>query len=74
MAFRRGSVFCDDTTISSGSLISSGSWVASSAQSSGLNVGSAAYRCTEFSVGEDWSAGENSFSYTFPDAGPWEVR
>ena len=26
------------------------------------------YKCTDFSDGEDWSAGEKSYTYTFPDS------
>ena len=37
-------------------------------------VADTGYHCTDFSVNEDWTQGENTFNYTFPDDGPWLVR
>ncbi|XP_066271748.1 uncharacterized protein [Branchiostoma lanceolatum] len=60
---------CDQNTIDNRGLISgSGSWTSSAGNHR------ASYYCTDYSVQEDWQQGENSFSLTFPDAGPHVVR
>ena len=76
LAFRRSfsaDLYCDAHTVASKGLISSGVWQASSPGYS-YTVGNASYHCTEFSAIEDWSAGQNQFSFTFPHPGPWHVR
>lgn len=83
LAWRRssGSNFCDQNTINQGSLLGGGSWTASCTNASNPNclssitVGGANYRCTDFSTSEDWTMGENNFTYAFPPAGEiWTVR
>ena len=37
-------------------------------------MGQTDYYCTSFSAQDDWSQGENSFEYTFPSAGRYDVR
>lgn len=81
LAFQRSSHHCDQNTISQGTLLGGGSWTAqgmnaSNPQSSSLiTVGSAAYFCTDFSTIEDWTMGENNFTYTFPSTSEeWSVR
>ena len=61
IAWRRtfSSAFCDASTVSAGSLIGpSGSFTCRDGCSDSL--GSVQYQCTDFSVSEDWSAGEGS--------------
>jgi len=81
LAYRRSSHFCDQNTINQGSLLSAGSWSASCTNASNPNcassitVGSANYRCTDYSTSEDWTMGENNFTYAFPTGGEvWTVR
>ena len=82
LAFRRssGGHFCDQTTISQGTLIGQGSWAATCTDASSANcysrtVANGLYPCTDFSAIEDWSMGESSFNYTFPSADEeWSVR
>ena len=65
-------MFCDDTTISSSSLIGVGSWSCLSGCS--VNpVSTAQMYCTGYSVTEDWSLGENTFDYTFSTDGPFVI-
>ncbi|XP_062507621.1 integrin beta-like protein C [Corticium candelabrum] len=74
LAWRRsaGSFYCDDSTISSNKLIGGGNWNCASGCSG--TVSSASYYCTSYSVSEDWSQGERTFSYTFSGSGPFTVR
>ena len=81
LAYRRSSDFCDQTTINQGTLLSAGSWTAQCTNptnphcSSSVTVGSADYRCTDYSTSEDWTMGENNFTYTFSSASDiWTVR
>ena len=81
LAYRRSSVFCDQTTINRGTLLNAGSWTAQCTNptnpncSSSVTVGSADYRCTDYSTSEDWTMGENNFTHTFPSASDmWTVR
>ena len=56
---RGGDAFCDDTTISEGKLIGENGNLTCRKGCSG-NIGSTKFNCTDFSVDEDWSAGEGS--------------
>lgn len=55
---------------------SGGTWSASHDRGyyGSRTVADTGYHCTDFSVSEDWTQGENTFNYTFPDDGPWLVR
>ncbi|XP_078375949.1 uncharacterized protein LOC144659409 isoform X1 [Oculina patagonica] len=71
LAFRRSSVYCEQSTIDQGSLIGGGSWTASctdasNPQCASTTIASTAFHCTDYSTTEDWSMGENNFTYTFP--------
>ena len=81
LGFRRSSsgYFCDENTISNGSLIGSGeSWNAQCNPSGACpsrTIGDTRYLCTDFSSVEDWSIGENNFTYSFPSShDQWLVR
>ncbi|XP_067017043.1 CUB and sushi domain-containing protein 3-like isoform X1 [Acropora muricata] len=71
MAFRRSfssSYNCDQSIINSGALRGSGgSWRArcSSGYCSSRTIANTGFQCTDFSVDEDWTMGENNFTYTF---------
>ena len=59
------------------SIVGSGdSWTASHDKGyySSMTVADTGYHCTDFSIQEDWTQGENSFKYSFPDEGPWLIR
>eukprot|EP00118_Oscarella_pearsei_P021145 m.235962 g.235962 ORF g.235962 m.235962 type:complete len:1784 (+) comp40130_c0_seq16:813-6164(+) len=72
IAWRRGTAFCDDDTISSNTLIGeSGAWACQSGCSG--SVGSTQFFCTGFSKTEDWTQGENTFEYTFSGSGPFVI-
>ena len=85
LGFRRSysySYNCDQSIKSSGRLLGSGdSWRAACANYSGYNsqcnsktIGDTGFRCTDFSSVEDWSLGENNFTYTLPSIhGKWAV-
>ncbi|KAJ7377449.1 hypothetical protein OS493_029352 [Desmophyllum pertusum] len=71
--------FCDSAMVAQQSIVGSGArdrWYASHDLGiySGLTLADTGYHCTDFSVNEDWSQGENTFNYTFPDEGPWLIR
>ncbi|XP_065832505.1 uncharacterized protein [Oscarella lobularis] len=72
LGWRRSSSFCNDTTISSSSLIGFGSWSCLSGCSANP-VSTAQMHCTGYSVTEDWSQGENTFNYTFSTDGPFVI-
>ena len=77
LAFRRsysGDYHCDSSTVSSQGIIGSGgSWQAE-AQGYSYNIANTGFHCTDYSVYEDWSSGENAFNYNFSSTGPWVVR
>ncbi|XP_022787102.1 uncharacterized protein LOC111327235 [Stylophora pistillata] len=84
LAFRRSlsySYYCDDDTTNRGGIIGSGdSWRAkcsdhlSAVCSQTYNLADTGFRCTDFSSDEDWSMGENNFTYTFPSSNvEWTV-
>ena len=86
LAFRRSfssSYNCDQSIISSGSLLGSGdSWRTQcvdyygyDSQCNGRNIADTGFRCTDYSSVEDWSMGENNFTYDFPSLhDKWLVR
>ena len=85
LAFRRSfsySYYCDDDTTNREGIIGSGdSWRAkcsdhlSAVCSQTYNLADTGFRCTDFSSDEDWSMGENNFTYTFPSSNvEWTVR
>ena len=84
LALRRSfnSYYCDENTINAGRIIGSGgSWKAkcsdpfSAVCSLSYYVADTRFRCTDFSRNEDWSMGENNFTYTFPSGNlEWNVR
>nr|XP_058952658.1 uncharacterized protein LOC131780054 isoform X2 [Pocillopora verrucosa] len=79
LGFRRSysySYYCDSSMVASQSIVGSGdSWRASHDKGyySSFTVASTGYHCTDFSVQEDWTQGENSFEYTFWNEGPWLI-
>ncbi|KAL9987825.1 hypothetical protein ACROYT_G002193 [Oculina patagonica] len=84
LAFRKSysnRYYCDENTVRQGSLIGYGdSWSASCSNpsnpqcSSSTHLADTGFRCTDFSNNEDWSMGENNFTYTFPSSNqPWTV-
>lgn len=85
LAFRRSfsnAYYCDENTKSQRSLIGyGGSWRATCSDSSIPQCSSTIYLsdtgffCSDFSTNEDWSMGENNFTYTFPSYNSeWIVR
>ncbi|KAJ7383305.1 hypothetical protein OS493_029271 [Desmophyllum pertusum] len=75
LAFRRsysGSYYCDEDTKSQGSLIGYGdSWNAQCHNpynqlcSNAKHIADTGFHCTDFSVNEDWSMGENNFTVSY---------
>ena len=75
LAWRRGTAFCDDDTISDGNLVGDvGSWQCTAGCSGTIDIGSSQIHCTSFSILEDWTQGERSFNFSFPDEGPFTIR
>ena len=78
MAFRRSysGYHCDQSTINQRSLVGSvgKEWsakctnVANPQCLSSTNIGDTSFYCTDYSITEDWSMGENNFTYTFPSS------
>ena len=64
-SFSLSSTFCSQSTISSGQLIGINDYLQCRDRCYG-SVGSLLFRCTDFSINEDWTIGTNSFQYTFP--------
>ena len=65
IAWRRGwaGTFCDASTVSAGTLIGPSGSFACTVGCSG-NLGSVRFQCTDFSVSEDWSAGQGTNEVT----------
>ena len=65
VSWRRGAggEFCDQSVIDSGTLIGEGNLQYLSGCSGCIS--SMFYRCTDFSIEEDWSFGEHLLTYTF---------
>ena len=57
--------YCDQSIVDTGTLIGSGDLTCQYGCSG--TISSMSYRCTDFSTVEDWSFGENRFSYVFND-------
>lgn len=84
LAFRKSysySYYCDENTISQRALIGYGdSWTSSCSDVSNplcysTYLADTGFHCTDFSDNEDWSMGENNFTYTFPSSNSvWTVR
>ncbi|XP_066022017.1 uncharacterized protein [Pocillopora verrucosa] len=83
LAFRRSfsSYQCDENTTKVGGIIGSGNyWRAKCSDPLNAvcwttNIADTGFRCTDFSRDEDWSMGENNFTYTFPSGIlEWNVR
>lgn len=72
VAWRRGTAYCDQTTIASNSLISGGNLYCQSGCSG--SVGSMAFYCNSYSTSEDWSAGENTYMYDTRGVTVFEAR
>ncbi|KAL3881472.1 hypothetical protein ACJMK2_027911 [Sinanodonta woodiana] len=66
ISWARSSVgqFCNKTTISSGTVLSSGSL--SCLKNCNGTIGVLNYLCTDFSETENWTTGRGSITYTFP--------
>ena len=66
ISWRRDSIeggSCTSTTVANGNLIGSGSLTCQYGCSG--TVSSLAYKCTDFSISENWSFGENRVLYNF---------
>lgn len=74
LGWRRTREHCDDSTISSGSLIGGGSWQCAAGCNITSAVSSASMRCTSYSELEDWSQGEQTFIHEFNSEGPFTIR
>ena len=59
--------YCDQSVVDSGILIGSGELVCQHGCSETAVISSMAYRCTDFSIEEDWTFGENQFTHTFQE-------
>lgn len=76
-AWRRSysGMYCDRDTIRKNDLIGPTSdWTCVAGCEGSPSIASTQFYCTTFSVQEDWSQGENTFTYTFPGPGPFVVR
>ena len=63
IAWRRGTAFCDASTVAAGTLIGQNGYIACTVGCSG-NLGSVRFQCTDFNVMEDWSAGQGTLEVT----------
>ena len=64
--------FCDASTVSAGTLIGPGHFLACTVGCSG-NLVSLQYQCTDFSVNEDWSAGQGRNEVTLSGVAYFEA-
>ncbi|KAL3881494.1 hypothetical protein ACJMK2_027926 [Sinanodonta woodiana] len=67
VSWTRSRSFCDQTTISSGTLISTGDEMKCFVNCNGT-MGVLFFKCTDFSVTEDWTTGRGSIVYKFPSS------
>ena len=75
LAWRRGTAFCDDNTISNGNLVGdNGVWQCADGCGGAITIGRTQIHCTSFSEVEDWTQGERSFNFSFPNEGPFTIR
>ena len=72
LAVRGPSVLCDGST-SWISGLSGGLWAADNDYRILSIEPSSEFLCRDSSIQQSWSAGGNTFAFTFPHAGPWEV-
>ena len=72
IAWRRGTAFCDTSTIASGNLIGAGGSFTCMTGCSG-SLGSTQFQCTDFNVDEDWSAGQGSNTVTLSGVSYFEA-
>ena len=63
VTWKRSNVLCDDTTINSSVLITSGGLVCQEGCSG--TVGSMSIYCTDYGTTDDWTTGGRSYNYTF---------
>ena len=54
--------YCDQTTISSQDLLASGGYLVCESGCSEI-MGNMSYYCTDFSISEDWTTGERTYTY-----------
>ena len=76
VAWRRSagsSFYCDSTTITSNRLLS-GEGSLQCRSGCGGTIGSMSYYCTSYSVTEDWSAGERTYTYNTGGVSSFEAR
>ena len=72
IAWRRGTAFCDASTVAAGTLIGQSGFFACTIGCSG-NLGSVRFQCTDFSVSEDWSAGQGTKEVTLSGVAYFEA-
>ena len=66
ISWRRSLAYCDQSTIVNDQLIGANGNVQCEQGCSGT-ISDVRYRCTDFSIEEDWSFGERVVTYTFPE-------
>ena len=72
IAWRRGWFFCNASTVSAGTLIGQAGSFACTVGCSG-DLGSVQFQCTDFSVDEDWSAGQGTNEVTLSGVANFEA-
>ena len=72
IAWRRGTAFCDASTIASGNLIGQSGTISCRTGCSG-SLGSTQFQCTDFNINEDWSAGQGSNTVTLSGLADFEA-
>ena len=72
IAWQRGTAFCDASTVSAGTLIGRSGYFSCTVGCSG-NLGSVQFQCTDFSVSEDWSAGQGTNEVTLSGVANFEA-
>ena len=72
IAWRRGTAFCDALTVAAGNLIGQTGIFACRIGCLG-SLGSTQFQCTDFNVGEDWSAGQDSNTVTLSGVTSFEA-
>ena len=72
IAWRRGTAFCDASTVAAGNLIGSAGSFNCRIGCLG-SLGSTQFQCTDFNVEEDWSAGQDSNTVTLSGVTSFEA-
>ena len=72
IAWRRGTAFCDASTITSGRLIGEAGSLNCQIGCRG-RVGSMQFQCTDFSETEDWSSGQRTYNYDMSEVDYFEA-